>query len=157
MTVLRRLLPGELDLLRDVRLRALRDAPYAFGSSYEREAAFGAEDWAQRIAPAVFVALEAGRAVGMAGGYVDGARGDDRAGASWVDPAARGRGLGGQLVAAVIAWARSTGAPRLELSVSDRAQAAAALYAGLGFVPTGETRPLASDPTLTEAVLVLPL
>ena len=93
----RRLLPGELDLLRDVRLRALRDAPSAFGSSYEREAAFGAAEWAQRVATAVFVAVEDERALGMAGGFVD-ERGSTILWGMWVDPAARGRGLAEPLV-----------------------------------------------------------
>jgi GNAT superfamily N-acetyltransferase len=148
----RRLLTGEIDLLRDVRLRALRDAPYAFGSTYERESAFGPEEWAQRIATPVFAALDDGRALGMAGGYVD-ERQETVLWGMWVDPAARGRGLAEPLVEAVVAWARSTGAPRLELSVTDRAPAAAALYRRLGFVPTGETRPLASDPSITEVLM----
>ena len=150
----RRLLPGELDLPRDVRLRALRDAPSAFGSSYEREAAFGPAEWAQRAATAVFVAIEDERALGMAGGFVDD-RGSTILWGMWVDPAARGRGLAEPLVEGVVAWARSTGAPQLELTVTDRAPAAAALYARLGFVPTGETRPLSGG--RTETVLVLPL
>ena len=51
--------------------------------------------------------------------------------------------------------ARAPARRELELTVTDRAPAAAALYARLGFVPTGETRPLSGG--RTETVLVLPL
>jgi hypothetical protein len=74
----RRLRQGEGARIRQVRLRALRDAPYAFSSSFEREADDPADVW----------------------------EGLDR---------------------------------------------------GLGFAPTGEQRPLPSDPSLTEVFMSRPL
>jgi hypothetical protein len=44
----RRLAPGEVELLRDIRLRALKDAPLAFGSTYAREVAFAPAEWERR-------------------------------------------------------------------------------------------------------------
>ena len=41
----RRLRAGEAGLLRDVRLRALRDAPMAFGSTTAREEAYEPGAW----------------------------------------------------------------------------------------------------------------
>jgi GNAT superfamily N-acetyltransferase len=70
-----------------------------------------------------------------------------------VAPSARGRGFGRQLVEAIAEWARTRSASRLELSVSERAETAAALYRQLGFAPTGEQQPLESDPSLTEVFL----
>jgi ribosomal protein S18 acetylase RimI-like enzyme len=59
------------------------------------------------------------------------------------------------LVEAVLAWARERGAPAVVLEVTDteRAAPAAALYRSLGFAPTGERTVLDSDPSL-ETVLM---
>lgn len=75
----------------------------------------------------------------------------------WVDPAARGAGLGLRLIEAVADWARENGARSLELSVTANNAAAAALYARAGFTETGRRRPLPADPTRTEIFLARPL
>jgi hypothetical protein len=46
----RRLRADEHALLRDLRLRSLRDAPLAFGSTLAREEAFPPGEWARRAA-----------------------------------------------------------------------------------------------------------
>jgi ribosomal protein S18 acetylase RimI-like enzyme len=153
----RRLREDEVELLRDVRLRALADAPWAFGSSYAREVAYPPERW-QRFADhhesVIYVAVEGGTAYGMAGGYVP-EGGDVVLWGMWVDPRARGLGLARTLVEAVVAWARERGAPAIRLDVTDteRAGPAAALYRSLGFAPTGERAPLDSDPSLETVVM----
>ena len=77
----------------------------------------------------------------------------------WVDPSARRRGLGRELVEAVAAWARHCGARRLRLAVTDcdASRPAASLYRGLGFVETGEREELASDPSLIVLVMLCSL
>ena len=97
--------------------------------------------WAERAAGAetvTFVAVDGARWIGMAAGRPDGAV--VQVLGMWVDPAARGAGAGRALLDAVAAWAAARGAERLELGVTDRAPAAAALYRAAGFVPTGEER-----------------
>ena len=49
MVVVREVIPDDWQTLRDIRLAALREAPYAFGSSYAREAPFTEEQWRGRI------------------------------------------------------------------------------------------------------------
>lgn len=55
-----------------------------------------------------------------------------------VIPAARGRGLGAQLTAAVVARCRSRGLSSLRLFTTREQGAAIAVYRRLGFVQTGE-------------------
>lgn len=57
----------------------------------------------------------------------------------WVAPRFRDRGIGQQLVGSVIDWARSEGFGALVLDVADDNRPAVALYAKMGFEPTGET------------------
>lgn len=124
-----------------------------------------ADDWAALAAQSelaetaiVMVAVDAERWLGMAGGFVrHGPCGVAGLWGMWVTPSTRRRGLGQQLVEAVAEWAHSRGASRLELSVTERAHDAAALYEQLGFMPSGERRPLTSDPSLAEIFLVRPL
>ena len=113
----RRLRRDEADLLRDVRLRALRDAPWAFGSSLKRESAFAEEVWRQRAdasevgtESAMFVVIDGCRAVGLAGGVFD-AHDRQTVGliAVWIDPVVRRQGLARALVESVADWADRQG------------------------------------------------
>jgi GNAT superfamily N-acetyltransferase len=138
-----------------LRLRALADSPDAFGSSLEAELAFPASEWAdlarrsgsaQEIA--VFVAIDGDRWVGMAAGrWYD--RDERVAGlwGMWVDPAARGGGLGARLVAAVHKWAAQQGARTLLLGAVTGDGDPGAFYERLGFQATGETGALRRNPT----------
>ena len=148
----RRLRPDEADLLRDVRLRALADTPWAYGSTHAREAGYPPERWqwfADQHESVIFVAVEDGAAHGMAGGFCPEPDVVMLWG-MWVAQDARGRGLGRALVESVIGWARERGAAAIRLEVTDAEQArtAAALYRSLGFAPTGERSSLDSDPAL---------
>jgi ribosomal protein S18 acetylase RimI-like enzyme len=138
----RRLGAGEADLLRDLRLRALREAPMAFGSTLAREEAFEAQEWERWTAAsaagedqATFIVEPA---AGLAVGVLDS---DDPLLAHlysmWVAPQARGTGAGRALVDAVIAWAAERGARRLTTSVTQGNVAAAALYEAADFADTG--------------------
>lgn len=54
----------------------------------------------------------------------------------WVDPFARGNGVGDALVGAVVEWARSSGARRVTLDVTEQNLHAIALYRRHGFAQT---------------------
>jgi ribosomal protein S18 acetylase RimI-like enzyme len=143
----RRLRAHEAELLRRVRLRALRDAPMAFGSTLAREEGYAHAQWERWAAEsatgehqAIFIAEPA---AGMASGVIDA---EDAAlahlYAMWVAPDARGTGAGRALLYAVVAWASERSAERLTTSVTEGNAAAAALYTGAGFCDTGRREPL---------------
>jgi GNAT superfamily N-acetyltransferase len=143
--------------MRDMRLAALRDAPQAFASTYEREAAFAETDWQRRIAAGgSFLAYSpefgAGPA-GIAGGYEAGP-GVIELVSLWVHPRARGHGVGQALVEAVVGWARARGVSRVHLWVTEVNSSARLLYERCGFRPTGERQPLPSDPERMEMGMV---
>ena len=56
----------------------------------------------------------------------------------WVAPEARRQGVARRLVGEAVGWARATGAARLSLWAFESSLEARALFAGVGFVPTGE-------------------
>lgn len=125
--------------LRDVRLRALLDAPYAFLSTYEESVTRPDESWQQwaaaRDTGATFVFDEGERFGGMVSCF----RQDDPSVvflvAMWVAPELRGTGVAAGLVEQVVAWARQQGADRVVLTVEAGNDRAAALYRRCGFEP----------------------
>jgi GNAT superfamily N-acetyltransferase len=164
---IRRFKNGDSDLLRDVRLRALRDAPFAFSSWLERELAHPPEFWEGRVEQselgkdgAIFAAIEDERCLGMAGGYF--AR-EKREVANlwgmWVEPEARRRGLGRALVEQVADWARESGARGLllDVTVCEEAEPAVAFYRRLGFENTRKLEHPESNRPLTALVMSRPL
>jgi GNAT superfamily N-acetyltransferase len=136
---IRRLGVDDVEVLREMRLRALRDAPDAFWTTYESEIDQPLEDWRRWLAvAALFVAEDDLGPGGMAGGMVDP---DDAAMAwlvsMWVAPERRGSGTADQLVAAVSAWATSVGRRRIRLHVEEHNARALRCYQRLGFQLTG--------------------
>jgi RimJ/RimL family protein N-acetyltransferase len=160
----RRITAEEGPELQRVRLAALAEAPFAFGSTLAAESDRPAAEWADRArwgssgrGHATFFARRHAEIVGLAGGH----RQDDRPDevdlvSMWTSPSARRHGVGGELVRAVLAWASATGAARVLLWVTDGNEPARALYENLGFALTGERQPLPSDPTRDELRMARP-
>jgi GNAT superfamily N-acetyltransferase len=122
-----------------VRLAALKNAPYAFGSTWEHESERGEEEWRQAVMSWTrFVAVVDGQIVGLAGGGESGPSGVAALTSLWVDPSARGHGVGDELVIAVTAWAKVEGNNQLVLWVTEGNGNAEALYERNGFSRTGE-------------------
>jgi GNAT superfamily N-acetyltransferase len=151
---LRRLASHEVDLHRDLRLRALRDAPDSFGDTFAEAAAQPLAYWEDLTRSVtepdrhvMFIACRGEDVLGSTYGLLDHERTDTaRVGGMWVDPARRGRGVGRALLEAVFHWAREGGLKRLELWAPAHNPAAIALYSRAGFRATGARRPLPSDP-----------
>lgn len=148
------------EAIRDVRLRALLDAPDAFGSTYEEERARGESEWRSWVTgwrgaeQLTVLAMEEGVGLGLAVG-VRWVRGDAVAHlyAMWVDPKHRRRGIGAALVEEVVGWAGGMGAALLELRVTESNADAVRLYERSGFVPTGERSPLRESSDVTTVTM----
>lgn len=140
-----RLDPADAQRFRDLRLRSLRDAPDAFGSTYESVVARPLSDWPQMLDEiATFVASKDGRDCGLVRCAPDHTREDSAWLISmWVAPEARRMGVGDGLVEAVVRFAGSAGYERLYLDVADGNEAAIHLYAKHGFEPTGHAKSMA--------------
>jgi GNAT superfamily N-acetyltransferase len=130
---------------RDIRLRALREAPHAFAATLEEEAAQPASFWLDLIArtaeameAALFVAERDDRTLGGTafvrvspepphGGYV---------GAMWVDEDLRGSGAADALLEAAERFALALGSSEVTLWVSDANPIARRFYERNGYVAT---------------------
>ena len=151
--------PDDWVVWRDIRLKALQDARTAFGSTYESQVGRTEQQWRDRLHPAnglTCLAMLHGRIVGMAAGHPEG-DGVVELISMWVSPDARRRGVGDALVDEVVHWAREQHADAVELWVTRGNDPAERLYARHGFVSTGVTKPLPSNPALDEFAMRLPL
>jgi GNAT superfamily N-acetyltransferase len=157
MVLVRETVTDDWQALRDIRLEALRDAPTAFGSTYEREVQRGQEHWLARIAcGGTFLAYVpevcATEPAGLIGGYQEDPLTVELV-SMYVRPRARGHGVGEALVATVIDWATERSATSVHLWVTETNSHARALYERCGFTPTGERQPLPSDPSIGELAM----
>ncbi len=150
MVSVRQLSKEDWKLYKSLRLRALRDSPDAFGSSYEREYAFTDQRWIDRIEvkdqvhQAVLLVAEIdGQAIGIASGVVHCA-GDETAYVyqMWVAPEARAHGAGRTLLERVICWAEELNISAINLDVTLSNTGAVKLYQAVGFVFFGEPKAL---------------
>jgi ribosomal protein S18 acetylase RimI-like enzyme len=155
---LRRLVAADWPRLREARLAALAEAPYAFSSTLERELSFPEEVWRSRAGSGrTFAAWDDNVIVGLATGVRDD---DDNVGwhlvGMWVSPACRGQGVADRLVAAVCELAGQSGAESVTLWVTETNDRARAFYRRLGFTPTGGRQPVRpGEPGTLEEELTL--
>lgn len=141
MNKIEHLNPTEFQRYRQIRLAALADAPDAFGSTLEREAAFSDQQWIERLGNAdvaTFVAVDGTMDVGLATGLPHWDDPEEAALVSvWVAPHAREQGVGRALIERVLVWARAAPFRAVRLEVSDHNEPAIRLYERMGFMRTG--------------------
>lgn len=135
MVRVERLQPGEGDRWRRIRLQALEEAPYAFGTTYEQAVQWEASRWEQQVVEfATLVAVLEGQDVGVARGAANRVREVRELISMWVAPTARRQGIAALLINSVAAWAEASGATALVLDVMASNAAAIALYERNGFL-----------------------
>lgn len=131
---------------RELRLRALKTDPQAFGQSYEEAVTHPEERWRQRLIDAaegkswLVFAERGGRLIGMSGAYQ---WPEDREAnramviAVFVDPDLRGQRIGERLMLAVLDQLRAAGLDSAILAVNPEQTSAVRLYERMGFIATG--------------------
>ena len=143
--MIRPLTQSDLEQYVALRREALLDTPLAFAASPEDDFASSVDGLCDSIKKApdwmIFGAFEDNRLVGTVGLFRDRHRKAAHKMHVWgmyVTPAARGRGLGGQLIDAAIAHAKSVdGIDWIFLGVTTAADAARSVYERAGFTRWG--------------------
>jgi ribosomal protein S18 acetylase RimI-like enzyme len=156
--VVRRVTPDDGALIRHVRLKALASDPASFGSTYEREAAYANEEWAEWAAGdasgddmATLLAVSRDEPVGIVAASRDESeRNIFNVFSMWVAPERRGEGIGRRLLTEIEAWIVSSGGTAVRLSVTDVAAAARRLYESAGYEVDGRSTESRHTPGLIE-------
>ncbi|MGG6310402.1 N-acetyltransferase family protein [Paenibacillus macerans] len=146
---LRLLQEADAEIYQNFRLLALRSSPEAFGSTYEREAAFSPESVANRLKAAegkfVLGAFDdAGKLAGCVTFIRENGQKTLHKGnvfGMFVSPEMRGRGVGKALLRELVALAKGMdGVEQINLTVVSVNESARKLYESVGFQMYGTER-----------------
>ncbi|MFI5781245.1 GNAT family N-acetyltransferase [Nocardia sp. NPDC051570] len=152
------LTPDDWQILRDIRLRALAEAPSAFGATLTQARTRTEQQWRSRLTErAVFVATLDDTAIGTIAATADPDHDAAHLISTWVAPEARASGVADRLVRTAIAWATSTGYTSIRLEVSDGNIRAERLYRRHGFTRTGRHGIISPDDPRPEFEMTLTL
>jgi ribosomal protein S18 acetylase RimI-like enzyme len=164
LITIERITLGSALVFKDVRLRALQEAPTAFSSTYMKESAFLDDEWKKRAmrwssgASAGFLAFDGDRGCGMVFSFAE-ELDPQRAQvvSMWVAPEVRREGVGKRLIETVLEWARGREMRDVKLMVTSVNHGAIAFYERLGFRMTGKTEVYPNDATIKQYEMVLAL
>ena len=144
-----------------IRLRALRDTPTAFSSTYGAESRLSDRNWIERAQEwsskrsTTYLAMDVENPCGIVSGFLNR---DDTTRAHlasmWVAPSHRRSGIGRTLVNAIIEWAQLQSADTVQLTVTSSNDPAIKFYKSLGFSPTGKITPYRNDPALNDVEMI---
>jgi GNAT superfamily N-acetyltransferase len=147
MIAIRRIRIGEVELFKQLRLESLRDAPYAFSSTYESALRRSAESWreqadstAQGPNRATFIAFSDDAPIGIAAVY----RLSDQPDVGevlqvWVAPEYRGTGVARDLMDVVFEWAGNNIFRAIVARIANGNTRAVRFYRRYGFALTDES------------------
>ena len=138
---LQRISSDDWPLWREVRLEALREAPYAFSSLLAEWMGKGDTEtrWRARLdaVPCNLLAIVESRPVGQVSGTAIDDAGQVELISLWVAPEQRGQGVGAALIEGIVHWGVEQGARRIVLSVKRSNAGAIAAYERAGFQRAG--------------------
>ncbi|BBZ75703.1 N-acetyltransferase [Mycolicibacterium anyangense] len=133
-----RLTESDWEQFAALRLRALADAFGTADEQYLAESQMTPGNWRQRLRDhAQFVAFVTDRPAGLIAAHQEDP-GTVYLYSLWLDPRVRGRGLGRQLVAAALDWARRGGARVVTLRMARDNNIARAVYESFGFTEVAD-------------------
>lgn len=135
----------EAELCKTLRLRALKDSPFAFSQTWEETIGLDDEYWSlitqSMVEPnkqRMFIARDEHEYIASLYALLDANdKAAGRIGGMWVDSCKRGKGVGRKLFLSVKSWAESLALKRIKLWVEDTDDSARLFYARLGFLETG--------------------
>jgi ribosomal protein S18 acetylase RimI-like enzyme len=137
---------------KNLRLRALKDEPQAFSSSYTKEAAYPDEKWQERLSTAcqeinswLLFAQKNRRLVGMIGGWVEPGKDVITIFGMFVVKRERGQGIAKMLFNKLLSTIKQTSFSRCMLEVNIDQQAAFHLYQTVGFQIVGQENLVLGD------------
>jgi GNAT superfamily N-acetyltransferase len=143
MISVRRIRAGEGQIFRDLRLTALKESPAAFSSTYASAVGRRWESWRDQADSAssgtercTFIAFADRTPVGIASAYRDSAEADEGEVLQfWVNPDWRSRGVGRELLEALVRWCGENGVRRVRATVTAGDDRAVGFYVRQGFSP----------------------
>jgi GNAT superfamily N-acetyltransferase len=153
MRAIRRIQIGETDLFKQMRLASLRDAPYAFSSTYESALRRSAKSWceqadstAQGSDRATFIAFSDDAPIGIAALYRLSEKPDvGEVLQVWVAPEYRGIGVARNLMDVVFGWAGDNIFRAIVARITNGNTRALRFYRKYGFAHTNEASLNSSD------------
>ena len=141
LKTIRRIQTGETDLYKQIRLMALKDAPYAFGSTYDSAKQRSDESWREQVERsalgsdrATFIAFSDTVPIGIAALYRD--KENDDTGELlqvWVRPEFRGTPVIWDLMDTIFQWASENNFGEVIAGVTKENTRALKFYAKYGF------------------------
>ena len=149
MKKIRRIQVGETDLYKQIRLMALKEAPYAFTSTYESANQRSDESWREQVESsalgsdrATFIAFSDHVPIGIAALYRDKENGDTGELLQvWVHPEFRGTTVIWDLMDTIFQWAAENNYRQVIAGVAKENARASKFYAKYGFLEMDETSP----------------
>ena len=161
MINVRKIKTNEFELYKSLRIRALTDAPYAFGGTrdeainkpigwYKKETL----RWSKSEKSTIFIAFSDEIAIGLVGAFFENKTGRAFICSMWVDPEFRKSGVGNSIVKKSSYWLSDRGGSSIFAWVAESNKSAIRFYKSLGFVATNEKETLPSNPGESEILYI---
>ena len=146
MITIRRIAASDADLFKDVRLRALKDSPDAFGSTYETAVTRSDASWQEQTTQSsggnlrnTLLAFNQDLCIGLAALYREPYSSEGEVLQMWIEPEYRGTGAAAaRLVSDLLVWASEVGLSTVSLTVTTTNEQAIRFYEKCGFRQTGK-------------------